>query len=83
MKTEFTDVSETRKTITIEITRYFRAPSFRKVERAGRAGRGSSTAVTSSSGLRAVRRLPRTNSPSGSVRVPAHGSHDGQRGAGP
>ena len=54
----------------IEITRYLRAPSLTKDDRASALGFGTSKAVTISSAARAVRRLPVTNCATAIVLVP-------------
>ena len=59
--------SSATATMTMEMTRYLRAPSFRKVERRVAGGAGQSTAASISSRARAVRRDPSKNFSSGSA----------------
>ena len=63
--------SSATATMTMEMTRYLRAPSFRKVERIVGGAAGQKTATSISSGARAVRRDPCRNCSSGSRRRPA------------
>jgi hypothetical protein len=62
----------TADTMAIEITRYAREPSLRKVERARPSGSGTKRPVTSSSRASWVARFPVTNSGIGTPRTPRH-----------
>lgn len=56
-------------TITMEISKYLRAPNFKNVDRAFSLRLGTMIAVTNSFGYRNVFRLPRMNSARGTCRV--------------